>query len=67
MTAESFHSLWAQGKQHSHLRFLDDKDTQRTADRLALIRATQQRLKEGLALLGITAVEELRDNDSTHG
>ena len=63
MTAESFHSLWAQGKQNHSLRFLDEKDSELTTDRLALIRGTQRILKEGLALLGITAMEELRDDD----
>ncbi|MBC6445371.1 MAG: arginine--tRNA ligase [Alphaproteobacteria bacterium GM202ARS2] len=63
MTAESFHSLWSQGKQNHQLRFLDENDSERTADRLALIQATQRILKAGLALLGITAMDELRDND----
>lgn len=55
-----FHSLWNKGKDHTQLRFIDEKSPAQTAARLVLLSATASILAEGLTLLGITPVEEMR-------
>ncbi len=55
-----FHSLWNKGKENTQLRFIDEKSPPQTADRLALLRSTALIIAEGLDLLGITPVEEMR-------
>ncbi len=58
--AGMFHSLWNKGKENTQLRFIDEKSPTKTADRLALLRSTALIITEGLDLLGITPVEEMR-------
>ncbi len=58
--ASLFHSLWNKGKDNTQLRFIDEKSPTQTAARLALLRSTACILAEGLELLGITPVEEMR-------
>ncbi len=55
-----FHSLWNKGKDNTQLRFIDEKSPSQTAARLVLLRATVSILAEGLDLLGITPMEEMR-------
>lgn len=55
-----FHSLWNKGKENTQLRFIDEKDPAQTADRLVLLKATASIIAEGLELLGITPLEEMR-------
>ncbi len=55
-----FHSLWNKGKDNTQLRFIDEKSPSQTAARLVLLQATVSILAEGLNLLGITPVEEMR-------
>lgn len=57
--ASDFHSLWAQGKQHKHLRFIDDTDKPGTLNRLTLLRAVATVLAGALGLLRIEAKERL--------
>lgn len=58
--ASLFHSLWNKGKDNTQLRFIDEQSPTQTAARLALLRATACIIAEGLELLGITPVEEMR-------
>ncbi len=55
-----FHSLWNKGKEDAMLRFIlpDHKDT--TFARICLISALQTTLKNGLEILGVKALEEMR-------
>ena len=58
--ASLFHSLWNKGKDNTQLRFIDEKSPTQTAARLVLLQATVCIIAEGLNLLGITPVEEMR-------
>jgi arginyl-tRNA synthetase len=58
--ASLFHSLWNKGKDNTQLRFIDEKSPAQTAARLVLLQATVCIIAEGLNLLGITPVEEMR-------
>ncbi len=58
--ASAFHTQWTRGNELPHLRFIQATDGTLTAARLALIRANQQVLATGLALLGVHAPEEMR-------
>jgi arginyl-tRNA synthetase len=58
--ASGLHSLWNRGKEHSALRFVNDKDRQSTAARLALVCSLMAVLGSGLRLLGVSAPEEMR-------
>ena len=58
--ASAFHTLWTQGNESPHLRFIQAHDGNLTAARLALIRANAQVLAAGLAIIGVLAPEEMR-------
>jgi arginyl-tRNA synthetase len=55
-----FHSLWNKGKTNTILRFIDEKDRATTIARLALLESTRIVLKDGLKLIGITPLEEMK-------
>ncbi|ETZ06732.1 arginine--tRNA ligase [Holospora obtusa F1] len=57
--AQSFHSLWQKGNNQIELRFLDSQNSERSLANLVWIQAIAIALKQGLALLGIKAKEEL--------
>ncbi|WP_297372353.1 arginine--tRNA ligase [Acidocella sp.] len=58
--ASDFHALWNAGRENAQLRFiLEDKPVE-TAARIALVAATAIVLRSGLAVLGVTPVEEMR-------
>ncbi len=58
--ASDFHALWNAGRENAQLRFiLEDKPVE-TAPRIALVAATAIVLRSGLAVLGVTPVEEMR-------
>ena len=57
--ASEFHGLWNRGNDDASLRFVqDDKDT--TLAKIALARATGVVISNGLAILGVKPVEEMR-------
>jgi len=58
--ASEFHAQWTRGKDLPHLRFIIQNDPQLTKARLALVAAVVAVLASGLALLGVTAPEEMR-------
>ncbi len=57
--AAQFHALWTRGKEVPDLRFLVAEDRPLTLARLALLEAVRTVLATGLALIGVTPVEEL--------
>jgi arginyl-tRNA synthetase len=58
--ASAFHALWNRGKDEPRLRFIQPENPDATLARLALIRATQAVIADGLAILGVTPVQEMR-------
>ena len=58
--ASEFHSLQHQGKLDPDLRFLREDAPEATRARLALVRATAVVISAGLAILGVTPMDEMR-------
>ncbi|WP_243368091.1 arginine--tRNA ligase [Microvirga solisilvae] len=58
--ASAFHSLWNKGKDLPQLRFVNLTDKDSTKARLALVHALKGVLAAGLAILGVTAPDEMR-------
>jgi arginyl-tRNA synthetase len=58
--ASDFHMLWNQGKENAALRFLQAERPDDTLAKLALVAATAVVIRSGLAVLGVTPVEEMR-------
>jgi len=57
--ASDLHGLWNRGNEEAGLRFVQD-DLATTAAKIALARATGVVISAGLAILGVTPVEEMR-------
>lgn len=58
--AAGFHALWNKGRDEAALRFIQADDPSGTRARLALVAATAAVIASGLAVLGVTPVEEMR-------
>jgi len=58
--AADFHMLWNRGKDDATLRFLQSDQPAETRARLALVAATATVIRSGLAVMGVTPVEEMR-------
>jgi arginyl-tRNA synthetase len=58
--AADFHMLWNRGKDDATLRFLQADRPAQTLARLALVAATAVVIRSGLAVMGVTPVEEMR-------
>jgi arginyl-tRNA synthetase len=58
--AADFHMLWNLGKDDTTLRFLQLDQPAETRARLALVAATAIVIRSGLAVMGVTPVEEMR-------
>jgi arginyl-tRNA synthetase len=58
--AGDFHALWNAGRENVSLRFLQEDKPAETAARVNLVAATAIVLRSGLAVLGVTPVEEMR-------
>ena len=58
--AGDFHMLWNRGRDDSTLRFLQADRPAETLARLALVAATAVVIRSGLAVMGVTPVEEMR-------
>lgn len=63
--AAHFHSLWHKGKTDEHLRFINKNDMDKTFARILLLRATQTVIADGLAILGITPMDEMKPLEGT--
>jgi arginyl-tRNA synthetase len=57
--AAAFHAFWAKGKEEPSLRFVNADAPTLTLARLVLVSAVRRVLLNGLALLGVSAPEEL--------
>ncbi len=58
--ASEFHAQWNRGKELPQLRFINGTDLSVTTARLALVWAVKLVLSSGLAMLGVSAPEEMR-------
>jgi arginyl-tRNA synthetase len=58
--AAAFHQLWNRGKGENDLRFIIAEDAALTVARLALVRGVAAVIASGLAIMGVTPVEEMR-------
>lgn len=58
--ASEFHAMWTRGRDMPHLRFIIQNDAELTKARLALVQGVVCVLASGLALLGVSAPEEMR-------
>ena len=58
--ASEFHALWNIGNSNPELRFLHEGDPGATARKIALPRAVGIVISNGLGILGVTPVEEMR-------
>jgi len=58
--ASELHALWNRGNDDTSLRFLQEGDHAATLAKIALIRAVAVVISSGLAILGVTPVEEMR-------
>jgi arginyl-tRNA synthetase len=58
--ASDFHALWNKGNDKPELRFLQEGDAKATAAKIALPRAVAVVIANGLGILGVTPVEEMR-------
>ncbi|HEY8611007.1 MAG TPA: arginine--tRNA ligase [Roseomonas sp.] len=58
--AADFHLLWNRGREDATLRFIRDGEPEATRARLALVAATATVIRSGLAVMGVTPVEEMR-------
>jgi arginyl-tRNA synthetase len=58
--ASEFHGLWNRGNDDASLRFLQEGNAATTLAKIAMVRATGVVISAGLAILGVTPVEEMR-------
>ncbi len=58
--ASDFHGLWNRGNDDPSLRFVQEGNSATTQAKIALVRATGVVIASGLAILGVTPVEEMR-------
>ena len=58
--ASDLHALWNKGNDKPELRFLQEGDPAATAAKIALPRAVGVVISNGLGILGVTPVEEMR-------
>ena len=58
--ASDLHSLWNRGNDDESLRFVQAGDSETSQAKIALVRAVGVVISSGLAILGVTPVEEMR-------
>ncbi len=58
--AADFHMLWNRGREDAALRFLQAEQPAETLARVALVTATAMVIRSGMAVMGVTPVEEMR-------
>ena len=57
--ASEFHSFWNRGRDDTTLRFLIEQDKELSLARLALVKAVATVIASGLAVMGVTPMEEM--------
>lgn len=55
-----FHALWNMGKENTELRFIHPTSLDKTKEKLVLLTAVAQVISNGLDLLGVKALDEMR-------
>lgn len=58
--ASELHSHWSRGKDSPELRFINPKNAQLTLSRLVMLRSIATVIASGLAIIGVSAPEEMR-------
>ncbi len=58
--ASAFHALYNMGQKNPDLRFIQPEDAAATTARLALARASALTISNGLGILGVTPMQEMR-------
>ncbi|PIE18169.1 MAG: arginine--tRNA ligase [Proteobacteria bacterium] len=58
--ASDLHALWNRGNDEPALRFVQEGDSKATQSKIALARAAGVVISEGLGILGVTPLEEMR-------
>jgi len=58
--ASEFHGLWNRGNDDTTLRFVQEGDVATSQAKIALARSVSVVISSGLAILGVTPVEEMR-------
>ncbi len=58
--ASEFHAHWTHGRDAPHLRFIINNDAEISRARLAMVQGVVSVLAAGLAMLGVTAPDEMR-------
>ena len=58
--ASAYHSHWNRGKDHPHLRFINQERRDLSCARLALVTCLGSVLASGLSILGVNAPDEMR-------
>lgn len=58
--AACFHSLWTQGKESTHLRFVLPNDFKVSCARMIMLKAVQNVIRSAFKIVGVTPIEELR-------
>jgi arginyl-tRNA synthetase len=57
--AAAFHSLWNKGRDHPELKFIIEGREAVTLARLKMVEATALVIRSGLAMLGVSAAEDM--------
>ena len=57
--ASEFHAFWNKGRDETALRFLHENDKDLSLARLALVKSVATVIASGLAVMGVTPVEEM--------
>ena len=57
--ASAFHTFWNKGRDEATLRFLIEQDKELSLARLALVKSVATVIASGLAVMGVTPVEEM--------
>ena len=58
--ASEFHSLWNLGKVDKSKKFIDASNLPQTHARIALLVATQRKIKSGLGIIGVSTPDEMK-------
>lgn len=58
--AYCIHALWNKGKINTMLRFIDENNRALTISRLAMLRAGMIVIEDGLSIIGVTPLEEMK-------
>ena len=58
--ASDLHQHWARGKEAPSLRFVNQENAKLTVARLAMVRAVSAVISSGLAIIGVSAPDEMR-------